>query len=76
MQRVNMHEAKTNLSQLVARAEAGETIEIMRAGKVVATLAARAKPRRVLGLHPELVPAADWDSDELNEEVAREFNGR
>ena len=76
MLRVNMHEAKTNLSQLVARAEAGETVEIMRAGKVVATLSPRARPRRELGLHPELAPSPDWDSRDLNEEIAREFAAR
>ena len=35
---VNMHEAKTNLSKLVERVEAGEEIVIGRAGKPVARL--------------------------------------
>ncbi|MGH9200015.1 MAG: type II toxin-antitoxin system Phd/YefM family antitoxin [Vicinamibacterales bacterium] len=35
---VNIHEAKTRLSQLVARAERGERITIARAGKPVAQL--------------------------------------
>lgn len=35
---VNMHEAKTHLSRLVERVEAGETIVIARAGKPVAEL--------------------------------------
>lgn len=35
-----MHEAKTNLSKLVERAEAGEEIVIGRAGKPVARLVA------------------------------------
>lgn len=35
---VNIHDAKTRLSQLVARAERGERITIARAGKAVATL--------------------------------------
>lgn len=33
MQIVNMHEAKTNLSKLVAKAAAGESFVIARAGK-------------------------------------------
>ena len=40
---VTIHKAKTTLSQLIKRAEAGEVIEIARGQKVVATLAA-AKP--------------------------------
>jgi antitoxin (DNA-binding transcriptional repressor) of toxin-antitoxin stability system len=40
---VTIHKAKTTLSQLIKRAEAGEVIEIARGTKVVATLAA-AKP--------------------------------
>jgi prevent-host-death family protein len=35
---VNVHEAKTHLSQLLARVEAGEEIVIARAGKPVARL--------------------------------------
>lgn len=45
---VNMHDAKTRLSKLVARAERGERITIARAGKPVAQLgpAPRAARRR------------------------------
>jgi prevent-host-death family protein len=35
---VNVHDAKTNLSKLLARVEAGEEITIARAGKPVARL--------------------------------------
>ena len=44
---VNMHEAKTHLSKLVARVEGGEQIVITRAGKPAAKLvpvASRPKP--------------------------------
>ena len=46
---VNIHDAKTRLSQLVARAERGERITIARAGKPVAQLgpAPSSKGRRV-----------------------------
>ncbi len=37
--KVNIHEAKTHLSRLLERVEAGEEIVIARAGKPVATLA-------------------------------------
>ena len=45
--RVNMHDAKTNLSRLVAAVESGEAdeVEIARAGHVVARIA-----------HPALAP--------------------
>ena len=38
MLNVNIHEAKTNLSKLIAAAEAGERVIISRAGKPVAQL--------------------------------------
>ena len=47
---VNIHDAKTRLSQLIERVEAGEEIVIARAGRPVARLAplkARLGPRRL-----------------------------
>jgi prevent-host-death family protein len=47
MDRVNVAEAKAHLSELVAQAEAGETIQISRRGKPVvqlSTIARRPKP--------------------------------
>jgi prevent-host-death family protein len=45
---INIHDAKTNLSRLVARAERGEKIVIARAGKAVALLGpARSRSRRL-----------------------------
>ena len=47
---VSIHAAKTNLSKLVARAEAGEEIVIARGSKPVAKLVPLApKPNRVFG---------------------------
>ena len=43
---VNIHDAKTQLSRLVARAERGEHITIARAGKPVALLSPPRKPKR------------------------------
>lgn len=67
---VNIHEAKTHLSRLVERVEAGEEVVIARAGRPVARLVAfqpRSQPR-VPGLWRGLVHvAADFDrtDDEL-----------
>lgn len=51
MAQVNVHEAKTQLSKLLARVEAGEEVVIARAGKPVARLvpAVSRKPRRIPG---------------------------
>jgi prevent-host-death family protein len=51
---INIHAAKTRLSQLVARAERGERIIIARAGKPVAELGPvpRSRNRRA-GLSPD-----------------------
>ena len=47
---VSIHAAKTNLSRLVARAEAGEEIVIARGSKPVAKLVPLApKPKRIPG---------------------------
>ena len=43
---VNIHAAKTHLSQLIARAEKGERITIARAGKPVAQLGPAPKTKR------------------------------
>ena len=71
-----MHEAKTNLSRLVERVEAGEEVVIGRAGKPVARLV-RYQPeqrRRVPGALKGRIHIAD-DFDELPEEVAAAFRG-
>jgi len=46
MNAVNLADAKARLSELVARAEAGETIQISRRGKAVAELSAVGRPRK------------------------------
>ena len=50
---VNIHDAKTRLSQLVARAEKGERITIARGGKPVAELGPTRKRKR------QALPAED-----------------
>ncbi len=79
MARVGMHEAKTQLSKLVERAEAGEDIVIQRNGKVVARLVAVvAEPRSLASVrgawHGRVRMAADFD--ELPEDIAAAFGAR
>jgi antitoxin (DNA-binding transcriptional repressor) of toxin-antitoxin stability system len=75
--RVNMHEAKTNLSRLVAAVESGETkeVEIARAGQVVARIVPpRARSPRQPGQWAGRVRFND-DFDQLPEEIAAAFRG-
>ncbi len=56
MASVTIHKAKTELSKLIARVEAGEDIVIMRRDKPVARLMraeTQVLPRRIFGQHPE-----------------------
>jgi prevent-host-death family protein len=74
--KINIHEAKTNFSKLIEKAEAGEEIIIARSGKPVAKL---------VGLGPEkvyrtpgsaknsgLIVSDDFD-DPLPEDILRDF---
>ena len=73
---VNVHEAKSTLSRLLARVEAGEEVVIGRAGEPVARLVpvhAPAEPRRP-GRWAGRVRMAD-DFDELPEEMLAAFRG-
>lgn len=56
MTTVNVHEAKTNLSRLLADVEKGEEVTIARAGKPVARLVpVEAKPKRKFGSMKHLI---------------------
>lgn len=71
---VNVHAAKTHLSRLLERAEAGEEIVIGRAGKPIAKLVPykAERPKRIFGLlKGQIVVHGDFDAD--NEEIAAEF---
>lgn len=71
---VNVHAAKTNLSRLLERAEAGEEIVIGRAGRPIARLVPylAERPKRIFGrLRGQIVIHGDFDAD--NEEIAQEF---
>lgn len=73
--KVNVHDAKTRLSRLLVRVEAGEEIVIARAGKPVARLVpmAPSSKERPFGLcRGEFVVPDDFD-DPLPEEILRDF---
>jgi prevent-host-death family protein len=75
MDQVNIHEAKTHFSRLVERAEAGEEIVIARNGSPVAKLVPYldARPRKLGGWEGKVWIAPDFDTEETNEEIWREF---
>ena len=78
MTQVGMHEAKTKLSQLVERAEAGEDIVIARNGKPVARLVpvvATSSLSSVRGAWRGRVQLSD-DFDDLPDDVAEAFGVR
>lgn len=66
---VNVHEAKTHFSKLLARVEAGEEIIIAKAGKPIAKLRPIGKQpaRRVLGQDRGLVTVAREFDDPVPE---------
>jgi prevent-host-death family protein len=72
----NIHDAKTNLSRIIARVERGEEVIISRAGRPVAKvtpLAGRVQRSGRGSLRGKLFLASDWDSDAVNESIAAEF---
>jgi prevent-host-death family protein len=78
MAQVGMHEAKTKLSQLVERAEAGEDIVIARNGKPVARLVPVARTNSfadLRGIWRGQVRMAD-DFDDLPDDIADAFGAR
>lgn len=59
---LNVHEAKSRLSELLALVEQGEEIVIARAGKPVARLTAvRHPPDRTFGIIPLKVPGSFFE---------------
>ena len=78
MKQVNIHQAKTELSKLVERAEAGEEIVIARAGKPAAKLVplTRSRGQRRLGLLDGKFKIPDDFNAPLPDSVIRDFEGR
>jgi prevent-host-death family protein len=77
MEQVNVYEAKTHLSRLLDRVEAGEEVIIGRSGRPVARLVPYRKPgvRRQPGAWRNKVRIAD-DFDELPEDLLAAFRGK
>jgi len=72
----NIQEARSKLSQLIARAVAGEEVIIAKAGKPIARLIpyqAKTKPRRLGVWKGRVRIAADFD--ELPESLQAAFRG-
>ena len=79
MATVTIHEAKTQLSKLIARAEKGEEIVIARGKQPVVRLApvAKASPRRKAGFLKHLPPIPDsFFFDPLPEDELKLWEGR
>jgi prevent-host-death family protein len=69
---VNMHEAKTHLSRLVARVEGGEQIVITRAGKPAAKLVPMPKklgPRKLGGWEGKFEMPSDAEWEKMDQEI-------
>jgi prevent-host-death family protein len=78
MTKINIYEAKTQLSRLVEQAAAGEDIIIARGGKPVARLTRLQPARRAIRfglLKGKAKVAADFDAP-LPAEVLSQFEGR
>jgi len=76
MRTVNVYEAKTTLSRLLAEVEAGEEITISRNGRPVARMlpiARRTERRRFGGLEGRVTVAADLD--EWSEQDEKDWFG-
>jgi len=72
----NIHEAKTQLSRIIERVERGNEVVISRAGVPVAKVVpfpVKAHRSGRGSLADQIVLADDWDSDELNAEIADDF---
>jgi prevent-host-death family protein len=75
---VNIHHAKTNLSQLILKAESGEEVIIARAGKPVVRLIPiqplALKKRKAGALKGILKISPDFFDPKLDEQIAEWFN--
>ncbi|MEQ6903371.1 type II toxin-antitoxin system prevent-host-death family antitoxin [Nocardioides sp. YIM 152588] len=69
MSTVNIHEAKTHLSRLLERVEAGETVTIARAGKPIADLVPHVRADIVFGTLADGLSYDDATFDEPDEAI-------
>ena len=74
---INVHEAKTQLSRLLAQAEAGEDVVIQRRGKPVARLVAcKPKGKRQPDVLKGKIVVPDSFFEPLSEKELRLWEGR
>jgi prevent-host-death family protein len=73
--KINVLEAKTRLSQLIAAAEAGEEVVLARNGQPVAKIVKYSPPKiQPPGAWAGLVDySPDWDNSATNQDVAGTF---
>jgi prevent-host-death family protein len=71
MIQVNIHEAKTRLSELLERVQNGEQVTIAKAGKPIAELSRIRKPKRQPGFLKGFYVPEDFDAPD--EELIRLF---
>ena len=79
MPRFNVHEAKSNLSRLLALVERGEEVNIMRGGEPVADLVRhrRKDGRRTLGALAGTISLPEgWDAPMTDEQADRFLEGK
>lgn len=75
----SVHEAKTHLSRLLDQMERGDEVVIQRHGRPVARLVPAKPPKRKIqwgAMKGQLTVPDNWDSEEVNREIAEEFEGR
>jgi prevent-host-death family protein len=71
VRKVNVHEAKTQLSKLLEEVEKGERVVIARAGEPVAMLVPYEAPERVLGVgRGQVVIHDNFDEYDDEEQIA------
>ena len=77
MAQINIHEAKTHLSQLLSRAVLGEEIVIAKAGKPIVRLVPIEEPaeERILGQDKGLFTVPDDFNNSLPDEIISAFEG-
>lgn len=77
MAQVNIHEAKTHLSQLLTRAALGEDIIIAKSGKPIVRLVPIEEPfqDRILGQDEGLFTVPDDFDEPLPEDILSAFEG-
>ena len=75
MVKVNMHEAKSNLSRLANMVQSGEKVIIAKSGKPYVELIPYSKPKkqRTFGLLKDKIKLPD-DFGELDDEISKLFN--